>query len=73
MSDYQMPTNIPEDHTIVGFVVYFKVLDEEGRLYWAQRSMGMNDMEQYGLACSLRDNMQRDVMASMRHSGEELE
>lgn len=60
-------TSIPPGHIIVGHVSHFKVLDENGELYFAQRSGGVNDMEQYGLAVSMADSMAKDLLENQRH------
>lgn len=56
--------NIPEGHVIVGYIAQFKVLDEDGELYWAIRRPDVNTMEAYGMACDLADTIRGDLQAA---------
>ncbi len=42
--------HIAEGHLIVGYVARLKVLDENGKAYFAMRTLDVNDMEALGLA-----------------------
>lgn len=58
--------NIPRGHIIVGYVSHLKVLDNEGELYFAQRTGGLNDMEKFGLSVSMADSMSDDLLGKRR-------
>lgn len=63
--------HIPEKHTVVGFLAYIKVLDDDGEMYWASRSDGLNDMEKLGMALNQLDDFQEQLRVGRHHLGGE--
>lgn len=62
---------IPPSHTPVGYVAYVKVLDEDGQLYWALRSDGLNDMEKLGMAEAMATTFAAELQACTRHTDDD--
>lgn len=54
---------IPEGHIVVGYVAVVKLLDEEGKEYWATRSQGINDMEGFGMISTATEMFREDLNA----------
>lgn len=58
--------NIPEGHVIVGYFAQVKVLDKDGKAYYAMRARDLNDMECYGMAMDITDSIRSDLQAGKR-------
>jgi hypothetical protein len=52
---------------VVGYVAQLKVLAPDGSFYWAMRTRDVNDMEAYGLAHDLVDNVRSDLQRGKEH------
>lgn len=59
--------HIPTSHTVVGYVAYLKVLDEDGDAYYAQRTDGLGDMEMLGMATALADDFKVQIRGGREH------
>lgn len=67
MSDYTLVIQgIEEGHIVIGHASIFKVLDENGNVYWAQRHSELNDMEVYGMVTSYADDIAKDLLSMKR-------
>lgn len=58
--------SIPDGHVAVGYVATIKLLDENGKVYWAHRSAGLDDMELYGMVRSHADDVSRQLRLQKR-------
>lgn len=69
MAELVLGNMLPENHVVVGYVVHLKVLDQDGNLYFAMRTQGLNDMEALGLASDMHDSIRADC----QHGRERIE
>jgi hypothetical protein len=56
--------HMPSGHLVVGYIAHLKVMDDNGRLYFATRVDGLNDMEMYGMAANMADSFGEVLAAS---------
>lgn len=61
--------HMPENHVVVGYIAYLKVLDKDGEEYWASRDNGLGDMEMLGMAHDLADEYQSNIRSMRRTIG----
>lgn len=61
---------MPLGHTVVGYIAYVKMLDENGEFYWGSRSDGLNAMESLGMAHDMVQEYTADLASSRRDPGD---
>lgn len=63
-------SSLPKGHVVLGYVACLKVLDENGELYFAMRSTGLNDMESLGMTHDMLNTFQTDMADSKEYPDE---